>query len=130
MTAVDLTNDTAAILPGSSELMVPSIDASANELTPEQQAEIDQAMQRIEKFPRELGWLMVYVGVLGVVLPGVIGFPFVIAGGAVLAPGGRKWLSRWVGRHPGRFVRAGLSQITRLADDIERRYPSLPEATS
>lgn len=131
MTAVDSTNDAAAALPESTtNLTVPSIDASANGLTPEEQAELERAVQRIEKFPRELGWLMVYVGVLGVILPGIIGFPFVIAGGAVLMPGGRKWLSRWVGRKPGRLARASLKQITRMADDIERRYPSLPAASS
>ena len=67
---------------------------------------------------------------LGVVLPGIIGFPFLIAGGAVVMPGGRKWLSRWVSRKPGRLVRASLKQITRMADDIERRYPSVPVSLS
>jgi hypothetical protein len=130
MTAVDSTNDAAAALPESiTNLAVPSIDASGNELTPEEQAELERAIQRIEHFPRELGWLMVYVGVLGVVLPGIIGFPFVIAGGAVLMPSGRKWLARYVGRKPGRLMRASLKQITRMADDIERRYPTLPEAS-
>jgi hypothetical protein len=131
MTAVDSSNDAAAALPESTtSLTISSNGASPNGLTPEEQAEFERAVRRIEKFPRELGWLMVYVGVLGVVLPGIIGFPFVIAGGAVLMPGGRKWISRWVSRKPGRLMRAGLSQITRMADDIERRYPSLPEASS
>jgi hypothetical protein len=129
MTAVESTNDQEA-MPGAGALAVPATDANTKEITPEERAELERALERIEHFPRELGWLMVYVGVAGVVLPGIIGFPFLIAGGAVLMPNGRKRLSRWVGRKPGPLVRAGLKQITRMADDIERRYPSVPGAAS
>lgn len=131
MTTVEITNDPATgATENAAALALVAIEANAGPLTPEERAEIERAVQRIEHFPREFGWLMVYVGVLGVILPGIIGFPFVIAGGAVVMPGGRKWLSRWVARNPGRLVRASLKQIVRMADDIERRYPSLPEATS
>jgi hypothetical protein len=131
MTAVESMNELAVATPGNTAaLALPATDASAEALTPEEQAEFERAVQRIENFPSEFGWLMIYVGVLGVVLPGIIGFPFLIAGGAVVMPGGRKWLSRWVSRKPGRLVRASLKQITRMADDIERRYPSVPETLS
>ena len=39
------------------------------------------------QLPRDVGRLLVYVGALGIVLPGIIGFPFVIVGGAVLFAG-------------------------------------------
>jgi hypothetical protein len=131
MTAVDSSNETAAAVTQSpAPLTVPATGAGADEMTPEQRAEFERALQRIENFPRGFAWLMVYVGVLGVVLPGVIGFPFLIAGGAVLMPGGRKRLARWAARKPGPLVRASLKQITRMADDIERRYPSLPRVAS
>jgi hypothetical protein len=100
------------------------------EMTPEQRAELERALQCIEHFPREFGWLMIYVGVLGIVLPGIVGFPLVIAGGAVLMPSGRKRLSRWVSRNPKPFVLASLKQIVRMADDLERRYPSKPGTSS
>jgi hypothetical protein len=129
MTAVEPTND-LAVMPNTAALAAPTIGAGTKAITPEERAEFEQAVQRIEHFPREFGWLMIYVGVLGVVLPGIIGFPFLIAGGAVVAPGGRKWLSRWVSRKPGPLVRASLKQITRMIDDIERRYPSVPGAAS
>ncbi|MGA2220070.1 MAG: hypothetical protein ABSG51_18435 [Terracidiphilus sp.] len=131
MTAVPVTNDPATgATENTASLALPASEADAEPLTPEERAEIERAVQRIEHFPREFGWLMVYVGVLGVLLPGIVGLPFVFAGGAVVMPGGRKWLSRWVARNPGRLVRASLKQIVRMADDIERRYPSLPGATS
>ena len=131
MTAVKFPIDSVAAMPGNTAaLAVTATEASAEAPTPEERAEIERAVQRIEQFPREFGWLMIYVGVLGVVLPGIVGFPLVIAGGAVVMPGGRKWLSRWVGREPGRLTRASLKQIVRMADNIERRYPSVQGATS
>ena len=45
-------------------------------------------IERLADLPRDVGWLLIYLGVLGLVVPGVIGFPFLIAGGAVLTPGG------------------------------------------
>jgi hypothetical protein len=121
----------AATTPGNcTSLVAPTLEAKKAQLTPEERAEIELAVQRIKRFPKELGWLMVYVGILGIALPGVVGLPLLVAGGTVLAPKGRDLLSRWVARNPGRFVRASLKQIVRLADDIERRYPSVPGATS
>ncbi len=104
--------------------------ANETEVTPDERAEDQLVVLRIDQLPRDVGWLLVYVGVLGVVLPGIIGFPFVIAGGAVLLPGGPKLLSRWVGRSPPRFVHASMKQISRLLDDVEQRYPRLPRARS
>ena len=131
MTAVESINDSAAIGAHSAALaLVPATNVVLEAMTPEERAEIDRAVERIEHFPREFGWLLIYVGVLGIVLPGVIGFPLVIAGGAIVMPGGRKQLSRMVGSNPGPLVRASLKQILRMADDIERRYPSAPKARS
>jgi|SRR5208283_5876344 hypothetical protein len=104
--------------------------ASQTPVTPDERAEDQLVVLRIDQLPRDVGWLLVYVGVLGVVLPGIIGFPFVIAGGAVLLPGGPKLLMRWVGRNPPRFVHASMKQISRFLDDVERRYPRLPRAQS
>ena len=99
-------------------------------VTPNKRAEDQLVVLHIDQLPRDVGWLLVYVGVLGVILPGIIGFPFVIIGGAVLLPGGPKLLMRWVGRNPPRFVHASMKQISRFLDDIERRYPRLPRASS
>jgi hypothetical protein len=98
--------------------------------TPDARAEDQLVVHRIDQLPRDVGWLLVYVGVLGVILPGIVGFPFVIAGGAVLLPGGPRLLKRWVGRNPPPFVHACLKQIGRLLEDVERRYPRLPRTPS
>ncbi len=97
---------------------------------PAEGVEEQPAVMRIDELPRDVGWVLVYVGVLGVILPGIPGLPFVIAGGAVLLPGGPKLLNRWIGRKPPRVVHSSMKQIARLLDDLERRYPRLPQDPS
>jgi hypothetical protein len=71
---------------------------------------------RVERLPKDAGWLLITAGVVGLVVPGVIGTPLLLAGALVLAPGGTKLLSRWVGH-------SGMRQIGRFLDNLERRYP-------
>ena len=88
-------------------LSVPAQDASAfHELKP----------VSVEQLPKEAGWLLITAGVVGLVVPGVIGTPFLLAGAVVLTPGGSKLLSRWAGY-------SAIRQIGRFLDDLERRYP-------
>ena len=63
--------------------------ANETEVTPDERAEDQLVVLRIDQLPRDVGWLLVYVGVLGVVLPGIIGFPFVIAGAPSCCQAGR-----------------------------------------
>jgi hypothetical protein len=71
---------------------------------------------RVERLPKDAGWLLITAGIVGLVVPGVFGTPFLLAGALVLAPGGTKLLSRWVGHF-------GMRQIGRFLDNLERRYP-------
>jgi hypothetical protein len=70
----------------------------------------------VEQLPKEAGWLLITAGIVGLVVPGVLGTPFLLAGAVVLAPGGTKLLSRWAGH-------SGMRQIGRFLDNLERRYP-------
>ena len=83
----------------------------------------EETKLRVELMTTEAGWLMIAVGVVGVIVPGIVGMPFLLVGAFVLFPGGPELLSRWsVGDSP-RFVRALLRQAGRFLDDLERRYP-------
>jgi len=70
----------------------------------------------VEQLPKEAGWLLITAGVVGLVVPGVLGTPFLLAGAIILAPGGSKLLSRWAGH-------SAMRQVGRFLDDLERRYP-------
>lgn len=106
-----------------------SLPVPATEVLTRAELEEDlSTIQRIENLPAEAGWLLVWVGLLGLIVPGIIGLPFLVAGSAVITPGGRKRLARWVGRRPPKFVHGSLRQMGRMLDDLERRYPRLERA--
>jgi hypothetical protein len=78
----------------------------------------------LESMPKELGVLMLVVGVGGVLLPGPIGTPFLVAGGVILWPSAFRRVDRALERRCPRLHRAGLAQIHRFIIDLERRYPT------
>jgi hypothetical protein len=83
----------------------------------------ESAVRRIKELPREFGVMLVSVGALGVVLPGLMGAPALVAGGLVLWPGTFGGLEQWLRRrNPGLYHR-GMQQVGRFLDDLERRYP-------
>ncbi|MGD0106152.1 MAG: hypothetical protein ABSC06_19245 [Rhodopila sp.] len=78
---------------------------------------------RLDTLTTDVGWLLITAGVIGVIVPGVPGTPFLIVGVLVITPGGTNLLARWSGKKPPRFINGGLKQIGRFLDDLERRYP-------
>jgi hypothetical protein len=95
----------------SSDKAAPASDPTQNE--PELR---ERTPLRFGQLPKEAGWLLITAGVVGLVVPGVLGTPFLLAGAVVLMPGGPKLLSRWAGH-------SGMRQVGRFLDDLERRYP-------
>ena len=86
---------------------------------------IEGRARKIEDLPKEVGVMLVSVGALGVVLPGLMGAPALVAGGLVLWPGTFGGLEEWLRRrNPGLYHR-GMQQLSRFLDDLERRYPDL-----
>jgi hypothetical protein len=92
--------------------------ASSRNAEPAQdQFEVQElTLVRVDELPKEAGWLLITAGVVGLIVPGVLGTPFLLAGAVVLAPGGSRLLSRWAGH-------SAMRQIGRFLDDLERRYP-------
>ena len=123
MTATDPADDAAATSEGMPGPPALRVEASPAEAASDQVQIDDQAILRIANLPRDVGWMMVSVGVLGVILPGLPGAPFLLAGAAVLTPGGPRLLSRWAGRKPKGLVHTSLKQMGRWLDDLDRRYP-------
>lgn len=81
-------------------------------------------VDRVKHLNRNMGWVLISAGMVGVILPGIIGTPFVILGSLVLWPGNQKLLDKWRRNHRSRFVDTALRQVDRYLDDIERRYPA------
>jgi hypothetical protein len=81
---------------------------------------------RIESLPKEVGVLLVALGVLGLALPGPLGTPALLAGGLVLWPAGFRGMVRCFERRFPNLHRSSFRQLSRFLADLERRYPSSP----
>jgi hypothetical protein len=78
---------------------------------------------RLEDLPRELGVLLVSVGVLGLVLPGIAGAPAFIAGGLVLWPKSFGKIEDWFHQRFPETHTSSMRQVGRFLGDLHRRYP-------
>jgi len=125
MIATNPVDDVGSVSQGTADSAPPH----GTDVATQDAAEDDRAITRITELPRDVGWMMISVGVLGVILPGLPGIPFLVAGAAVLSPGGPQLLTRWAKRRPTGVVHTGLKQINRWLDDLERRYPRLPSGS-
>jgi len=83
----------------------------------------EAALRRIRQLPKEVGVMLMSVGVLGFALPGVVGAPAVVAGGLVLWPRGFSGVESWLRRRYPGLHRQSMRQIERYLNDLERRFP-------
>jgi hypothetical protein len=83
----------------------------------------EQTIDRVEKLPRDVGWLLITAGLVGVVVPGVLGVPFLVLGGLVLMPLTSQRAEQWLGGHSPKMFKGSVRQINRFLDDLDRRYP-------
>ena len=78
---------------------------------------------RIEDLPKEVGVMLMTVGVLGLALPGVVGGPAVLAGGLVLWPRAFGRAETWFEKKFPKVHQHSMQQINRYLDDLEKRFP-------
>jgi hypothetical protein len=90
---------------------------------PGRKASRSKPPHRLEKLPPEIGVLLIVVGVAGVLLPGPVGSPFLVAGGLALWPSGFQKLEYCMQKVSPRLFKEGMRQLERYLSDLERRYP-------
>lgn len=91
------------------------------ELTDDTAAEATR--QRIRQLPPEVGAVLIGVGMVGLVLPGPMGTPLILAGGLVLIPRVFGRVENWVQKKFPKTHRVGMKYVDRFIDDFEKRYP-------
>jgi hypothetical protein len=82
-----------------------------------------EEIQRIRALPKEVGVLLVVAGIGGLLLPGPVGTPFLIAGGVVLWPRAFEGVEIWFEKRFPKVHHQSVRQMRRFLDDLERRYP-------
>lgn len=80
-------------------------------------------VHRLERLPPEIGVLLIVVGTAGILLPGPVGSPFLVAGGVALWPSAFRRTEGWLERSSPRLFAEGMRQMERFLADLERRYP-------
>lgn len=109
--------------PNISDYVTNTFDIPTDSRTPTEPAEPD-----VEHLPKDVGWMLVTAGVIGMIMPGVLGTPFLLVGAAALWPGNQKRLQRWREGHSPQWFRGGAKQINRFLKDLEQRYPRKKES--
>lgn len=79
---------------------------------------------RVRQLPKEVGVLLVTAGIGGLILPGPVGSPFLIAGCVILWPKAFARVETFFERKFPRMHREGVKQMRRYLNDLERRYPT------
>ncbi len=101
------------------------VDVDANAKSP--------ISRRIERLPVEVGVLLMAAGVTTGMLPpppGPFDLTIIASGGLVLWPHGFRVNDRWTQRRIPGAHRAAMGFLSRLLDDLERRYPDSTECRS
>ncbi len=80
---------------------------------------------KARRLPKDLGYLLVVGGLIGVVSPGILGLDMLALGALLLWPGNRRRMELWLADHPSapRLLRGGIKQIDRFLENLESRYP-------
>jgi hypothetical protein len=77
----------------------------------------------IGALPKEVGVLLVIVGISGLLLPGPVGSPFLLLGSVTLWPSAFGKLERAFRSRFPKLHREGMQQVKRFLADLDRRYP-------
>jgi len=79
----------------------------------------------LEQFPPEIATLLIMAGIAGVLLPGPIGAPLILAGGVTLWPKTFRPIERWFNRRFPALHKEGVIQLKEFINDLKSRYPDL-----
>ena len=77
----------------------------------------------LKQLPSSVGVMLLGLGIAGVLIPGPIGTPLVIAGGLALAPRTFTRFDQLLKRRAPCMHRTGMRILGRFVDDFLRRYP-------
>jgi len=94
-------------------------------ISPEETRADDAVVERVGRLQHDVGWVLVTAGIVGLIVPGILGTPFLLMGALALWPGNRKRVERWRKGHSPKFFHGSMKQINRFLDDLERRYPRI-----
>ena len=97
--------------------------SSASAADEDSDLDAEETIEMLGKLPAEFGMLLILSGIAGVLLPGPIGMPLLIAGGVTMWPKTFDPIERWFSRKFPIVHREGVFQIKEFISDLQRRFP-------
>lgn len=79
--------------------------------------------EMLGQFPPEIATLLIVAGVVGVLLPGPIGAPLLIAGGVVLWPKTFRPIEAWFSKKFPAVHQEGVAQLKEFIHHLHERFP-------
>jgi hypothetical protein len=109
---------------GNESFVEHKVDATARNPESDAASDSDQnSNELLGKLPPEIGMLLVVSGVAGVLLPGLVGTPLLIAGGVTIWPKTFEPIERWFSRRFPSAHKEGVIQIKEFISDLQKRFP-------
>jgi hypothetical protein len=103
-------------------------ESTENELTQSLAAELATTecfdMDLLEAIPKDIGWMLLILGIVGIAIPGMVDIPLLIAGCIILWPSTYRFfqgLART--REQANLLDAPVRFLTRFHRDFEKRNP-------
>jgi hypothetical protein len=87
-------------------------------------AEAEETIEMLGKLPPEIGMLLVLSGIAGILLPGPVGTPLLIAGGVTIWPKTFQPIERWFSRRFPKAHHEGVFQIKEFVANLQQRFPA------
>jgi hypothetical protein len=82
-----------------------------------------ESIELLGRLPPEIGMLLIISGIAGVLLPGPVGTPLLIAGGVTLWPKTFEPIERWFSQRFPSVHQEGVFQIKEFISDLQKRFP-------
>jgi hypothetical protein len=81
-------------------------------------------MDILDTIPKDIGWMLLILGIVGIAIPGLVDIPLVIAGSIILWPSTYRIFQR-LAQTPkqAHLLDAPVRFLTRFHADLERRNP-------
>ena len=87
-------------------------------------------IEYLGKLPPEIGTMLMLAGVAGILLPGPVGTPMLVAGAVVFWPKTFSPVERFFAKCCPGIHQEGVYQVKRYVSDLNRRFPNNPENKS
>ncbi|QFY43452.1 hypothetical protein F6R98_13165 [Candidatus Methylospira mobilis] len=85
-------------------------------------------MDMLDTIPKDIGWMLLILGIIGIAVPGMVDIPLVIAGSIIIWPSTYRIFQRMARtKRQAHLLDAPVRFLSRFHADLEKRNPGGPQ---